>query len=77
VHSSALGSAARLSGPRRRTAMRFALLIQNRVINPLVRLLLGLGLGPPTYALLETTGRRTGSPRQLPWATVYEETRSG
>lgn len=48
--------------------MRCLLLIQNRVINPMVRVLLGVGLAPPTYALLETTGRRSGRPRQLPVA---------
>jgi deazaflavin-dependent oxidoreductase (nitroreductase family) len=48
--------------------MRLALLIQNRVINPFVRVLLRLGPAPPTYALLETTGRRSGRPRQIPVA---------
>lgn len=48
--------------------MRIALAIQNRLINGAVRLLLKLGLAPPTYALLETTGRRSGTPRQLPVA---------
>jgi deazaflavin-dependent oxidoreductase (nitroreductase family) len=41
---------------------------QNRVINPAVRLLLSVGLAPPTYALLETTGRRSRLPRQVPVA---------
>lgn len=45
-----------------------ALRIQNRLINRGVGLLLKLGLAPPTYALLETTGRRSGLPRQLPVA---------
>jgi deazaflavin-dependent oxidoreductase (nitroreductase family) len=44
------------------------LLFQNRVINPAVRFLLSLGLAPPTYALLETTGRRSRLPRQVPVA---------
>jgi deazaflavin-dependent oxidoreductase (nitroreductase family) len=44
------------------------LLIQNRVVNRLVRVLLDVGLGPPTYALLETVGRRTGRPRRVPVA---------
>jgi deazaflavin-dependent oxidoreductase (nitroreductase family) len=48
--------------------MRLALAIQNRVFNRLVRVLLAAGLGPPTYALLETIGRRSGRPRQLPVA---------
>jgi deazaflavin-dependent oxidoreductase (nitroreductase family) len=47
---------------------RLILQIQNRVVNRLVALVLRLGLGPPTYALLETTGRKTGLPRQLPVA---------
>jgi deazaflavin-dependent oxidoreductase (nitroreductase family) len=38
------------------------------VINSVVRLLLTAGLAPPTYALLETTGRRSGKRRQLPVA---------
>jgi deazaflavin-dependent oxidoreductase (nitroreductase family) len=42
--------------------------VQNRVINPLVRFGLDRGLAPPTYALLETTGRRTGRPRAVPVA---------
>jgi deazaflavin-dependent oxidoreductase (nitroreductase family) len=36
------------------------------VVNPLVKLAWGLGLGPPGDALLETTGRRTGQPRRTP-----------
>jgi deazaflavin-dependent oxidoreductase (nitroreductase family) len=48
--------------------VRWVLLIQNRVINRAVRLLLRIGLAPPTYALLETTGRRSRLPRQVPVA---------
>lgn len=48
--------------------MRRLVLFQNRVINRLMRMLLTAGLAPPTYALLETTGRRSGRPRQLPVA---------
>jgi deazaflavin-dependent oxidoreductase (nitroreductase family) len=48
--------------------MRWTLVLQNRVINRGVRLLLSVGMAPPTYALLETTGRRSGLPRQLPVA---------
>jgi deazaflavin-dependent oxidoreductase (nitroreductase family) len=48
--------------------MRWLLLLQNRVINRAVRLLLSVGLAPPTYALLETTGRRSRLPRQVPVA---------
>jgi deazaflavin-dependent oxidoreductase (nitroreductase family) len=39
---------------------------QNRVVNPLIKRLLKRGLLPPGYALLETTGRRSGQPRQTP-----------
>ena len=51
----------------RKTA-RAALLIQNRLINRLLRTLVAAGLAPPTYALLETIGRRSGRPRQVPVA---------
>jgi len=55
--------------------MRLALLIQNRIINPLVRVLIRAGLAPPTYALLETTGRRSGRPRQIPVANgLHDDT---
>jgi deazaflavin-dependent oxidoreductase (nitroreductase family) len=52
--------------------MRWVLLVQNRVINRAVRLLLSVGLAPPTYALLETTGRRSKLPRQVPVANGLE-----
>ena len=52
---------------RRRLAQR-GLAAQNKLVNPLMRLLLSIGLAPPTYALLETTGRRTGRPRRMPVA---------
>jgi deazaflavin-dependent oxidoreductase (nitroreductase family) len=39
---------------------------QKYLLNPPVRVLFGLGLVPPTHVLLETTGRRTGRPRQNP-----------
>ena len=42
--------------------------LQNRVFNRPARFLLSRGLAPPTYALLETTGRRTGRARQVPVA---------
>src|ERR1700753_2069442 len=42
--------------------------LQNRLFNRPARFLLVHGFSPPTYALLETTGRRTGRPRQLPVA---------
>jgi deazaflavin-dependent oxidoreductase (nitroreductase family) len=42
--------------------------LQNRFFNPMVRALVERGLGPPTYAVLETMGRRTGEPRRVPVA---------
>ena len=42
--------------------------LQNRLFNRPARFLLAHGLAPPTYALLETTGRRSGRARQLPVA---------
>jgi deazaflavin-dependent oxidoreductase (nitroreductase family) len=44
-------------------AVRFT---QKYFLNPAVRGLFALGLFPPTHVLLETTGRRTGRPRQNP-----------
>ncbi|HMF03727.1 MAG TPA: nitroreductase/quinone reductase family protein [Acidimicrobiia bacterium] len=41
-------------------------LFQKYVLNPPVRALFALGLVPPTHVLLETTGRKTGRPRQNP-----------
>lgn len=42
--------------------------LQNRVFNRAGRALLERGLAPATYALLETTGRRSGLPRRIPVA---------
>jgi deazaflavin-dependent oxidoreductase (nitroreductase family) len=39
---------------------------QKYLLNPPVRALFALGVVPPTHALLETTGRRSGLPRQNP-----------
>lgn len=47
---------------------RGLLRFQNRVFNRPARFVLNRGLAPPTYALLETTGRRTGRARQVPVA---------
>jgi len=40
--------------------------LQEYLPNPPIRLLLAIGLAPPGYALLETTGRKTGKPRRTP-----------
>jgi deazaflavin-dependent oxidoreductase (nitroreductase family) len=42
--------------------------VQNQLLNPLVAGLIARGLEPPTYAVLETVGRRTGLPRRVPVA---------
>lgn len=48
--------------------VRWLLPVQNRTLNPLVCAVIDRGLAPPTYALLETVGRRTGRRRRLPVA---------
>lgn len=48
--------------------VRRLVLFQNRIVNRLARGLLSAGLAPPTYALLETVGRRSGHPRRVPVA---------
>ena len=40
--------------------------VTNRLVNPVVRPLIARGLFPPTQALLETTGRKSGEPRRVP-----------
>lgn len=40
--------------------------VQKYLVNPPVRALFAAGLVPRTHALLETTGRRSGLPRQNP-----------
>ena len=40
--------------------------VQKYLVNPPMRVALKLGVLPPTHALLETTGRRSGTPRQNP-----------
>lgn len=41
----------------------------NRVVNPVMIALITRGLGPPTYAVVETTGRKTGRKRLVPVAS--------
>jgi deazaflavin-dependent oxidoreductase (nitroreductase family) len=48
---------------RKRAVARFT---TNRIINPTIRPLLRAGVAPKTHALLETTGRKSGLPRQVP-----------
>ena len=40
--------------------------LQKYLLNPPIRFLLAIGLAPSGYALLETTGRKTGKPRRTP-----------
>jgi deazaflavin-dependent oxidoreductase (nitroreductase family) len=40
--------------------------LRKYLLNPPVKLLFAMGIAPPGYALLETTGRKTGKPRQIP-----------
>jgi deazaflavin-dependent oxidoreductase (nitroreductase family) len=51
------------SGGRARQVQRA---LQKHVINPVMRSVLRAGLAPTAFALLETTGRRSGQPRQTP-----------
>jgi deazaflavin-dependent oxidoreductase (nitroreductase family) len=50
------------SSPKKR--IRYAW--QKHIGNRIGRALLTLGIAPPIYALLETTGRKTGKPRRTP-----------
>jgi deazaflavin-dependent oxidoreductase (nitroreductase family) len=50
--------------PARKRAM--ARIFEKYVANPQLRFALRKGLAPPNFALLETTGRRTGQARQTP-----------
>src|SRR5262252_3497372 len=45
---------------------RFVRALQKYFLNPPIKLLLGLGLAPASYAYLETKGRKTGKPRRTP-----------
>jgi deazaflavin-dependent oxidoreductase (nitroreductase family) len=45
---------------------RISTWVTTRLVNPGVRWLLERGLGPRAYALLETTGRKSGVPRRVP-----------
>jgi deazaflavin-dependent oxidoreductase (nitroreductase family) len=46
--------------------------LSTRVVNPLVRWGVRHGLAPGSYALLETTGRRSGLPRRTPVGHVVD-----
>lgn len=60
-----------MSGParvsrRQAVKRRISKWVTTRLVNPILRPLLAWGLFPPTQALLETTGRRSGQPRRVP-----------
>jgi deazaflavin-dependent oxidoreductase (nitroreductase family) len=40
--------------------------LQKYVLNPPIKLLFAIGVAPPGYALIETTGRKTGKARRTP-----------
>jgi deazaflavin-dependent oxidoreductase (nitroreductase family) len=40
--------------------------LQKYLLNPPIKLMFAIGLVAPGYALLETTGRKTGKPRRTP-----------
>jgi deazaflavin-dependent oxidoreductase (nitroreductase family) len=40
--------------------------LQKYFLNPPIRFMFAVGIAPPGYALLETTGRKTGKPRRTP-----------
>ncbi len=46
--------------------LRLVRLLQRYLVNPPIKLLFRLGVVPPGYALLETTGRRSHQPRRTP-----------
>jgi len=52
-----------MTATRTRQVSRY---LEKYVLNPQLRLALRLNLAPGTFALLETTGRRTGRCRQTP-----------
>jgi deazaflavin-dependent oxidoreductase (nitroreductase family) len=49
-----------------RLSARLARFVERYLLNPQMRLGLALGLAPHAFALLETTGRRSGRPRRTP-----------
>ena len=52
---------------------RIVTFVQKRLLNPFVRAALGHGVRIPGYALLETTGRKSGLPRTTPVGDGLED----
>ncbi len=71
----------------RRVKVLLVRTIQRWTINPLMRLLLAIGINPLGLAILETRGRRSGKPRRVPvgngrngdafWIIAEHGTRAG
>jgi deazaflavin-dependent oxidoreductase (nitroreductase family) len=59
---------------RRLDKRRLTTALGTHLINPVVRFLVERGIAPPSYAILETTGRRTGEPRRTPVGNGLEGT---
>src|ERR671930_398173 len=55
-----------LTARSRRIKVLLVRTIQRWVINPLMRLLLAIGINPLGLAILETRGRTSGKPRRVP-----------
>ena len=55
-----------LTARSRRVKILLVRTIQRWTINPLMRLLLAIGINPFGLAILETRGRRSGKPRRVP-----------
>ena len=45
---------------------RFTTALGKYLVNPIVKAAVALRLAPPSYAILETTGRKSGQPRRTP-----------
>lgn len=61
------------SETRKPRKSRLGTFLEQRVVNPFMRRLLLAGLAPKAFALLETTGRRTGRPRLTPVGNGMED----
>ncbi len=48
---------------------RFTTALGKYLVNPIVKAAVALRLAPPSYAILETTGRKSGQPRRTPVGT--------
>jgi len=51
--------------------------LQKYVLNPPIKMLFALGMAPPGYALLETSGRKTGKAGRTPVGDAASAISSG